>query len=79
MRAGGTRRRYAAALNPPGEPTALKRRIGLVTQDLALLEDLGAEANLHLFGALYGLEGETLRRQARAALDLVVRSTKPAT
>ena len=61
----------APALQPHAESTALKRRIGLVPQDLALFEDLAAEANLHLFGALYGIEGEALRRQARAALELV--------
>jgi ABC-2 type transport system ATP-binding protein len=53
-----------------GNP-ALKRRIGLVPQDLALHEDLSAEANLRLFGALYGLGGDRLRQQVAAALDLV--------
>ena len=53
-----------------GNP-ALKRRIGLVPQDLALHEDLSAEANLRLFGALYGLGGSRLRQQVAAALDLV--------
>ena len=54
-----------------GNPMALKRRIGLVPQDLALHEDLSAEANLRLFGALYGQRGERLRRQAADALALV--------
>ena len=34
---------------------ACKRRIGLVPQDIALFEDLPAQANVELFGALYGL------------------------
>jgi ABC-2 type transport system ATP-binding protein len=35
----------------------VKRRIGVVPQDLALYEDLSAVENLRLFGALYGLKG----------------------
>ncbi len=61
----------APVLQTQDGSAALKRRIGLVPQDLALFEDLGAEANLRLFGALYGLSGERLRHQARAALELV--------
>ena len=69
----------AGALRLDGRPVpphadghaALKRRIGLVPQDLALHEDLGAEANLRLFGALYCLGGDRLRTQVRAALALV--------
>jgi ABC-2 type transport system ATP-binding protein len=48
-----------------------KRRIGLVPQDLALYESLGALANLQLFGALYGVSGAQLRERAQAALQLV--------
>jgi len=49
----------------------LKRRIGLVPQDLALYEDLSARANLELFGALYGLAGPLRAERVAAALDLV--------
>ena len=59
------------AVTGAASPMALKRHIGLVPQDLALHEDLSAEANLRLFGALYGLGGERLRRQAADALALV--------
>ena len=34
---------------------AYQRRIGLVPQEIALFEDLPAQANVELFGALYGL------------------------
>jgi ABC-2 type transport system ATP-binding protein len=51
--------------------SAVKRRIGLVPQDLALYEDLPALGNLQLFGALYGLSGPTLRARCTEALDLV--------
>jgi ABC-2 type transport system ATP-binding protein len=50
---------------------AFKRRIGLVPQDLALYESLGALANLELFGSLYGVVGASLRERAQAALALV--------
>jgi ABC-2 type transport system ATP-binding protein len=50
---------------------ALKRRVGLVPQDLALYEELSAWANLQLFGGLYGLSAAELEPRARAALALV--------
>lgn len=59
-----------------GEPirtddSPVKRRIGLVPQDIALYEDLGARRNLELFGALYGVRGALLRERVDAALALV--------
>jgi len=59
-----------------GEPvgadaSSVKRRIGLVTQEISLHEELPAIANLRLFGALYGVEGALLRERCAAALDLV--------
>jgi ABC-2 type transport system ATP-binding protein len=50
---------------------ALKRRVGLVPQDLALYEELSAWANLELFGGLYGLGATELKPRAEAALALV--------
>ena len=49
----------------------VKRRIGLVPQDLALYDELSALANLHFFGALYGLSGAALSRAIDEALSLV--------
>jgi ABC-2 type transport system ATP-binding protein len=61
----------------------LKRRIGLVPQELALVEDLPAAANLQLFGALYGVTGQRLNERVAEALALVGLSDrathKPAT
>src|SRR5260221_4585075 len=54
-----------------GDASAVKRRIGLVTQDISLYEELPAVGNLELFGALYGLKGETLRSRVADALSLV--------
>ena len=58
-------------IGPTPMSDALKRRIGLVPQDLALYEDLPAQANLALFGALYGLAGALLRERVAEALNLV--------
>ncbi len=48
-----------------------KRRIGVVPQELSIYENLGATANLELFGALYGLSGVLLKERVAAALKLV--------
>jgi ABC-2 type transport system ATP-binding protein len=50
---------------------AMKHRVGLVPQDLALFDELTAWQNLQLFGGLYGLDEATLRRRADEALALV--------
>lgn len=50
---------------------AAKHHIGLVPQDIALYETLSAIHNLELFGALYGIAGESLKQRTHAALELV--------
>jgi ABC-2 type transport system ATP-binding protein len=40
-----------------GDSDPVKRRLGLVPQDLAIYDELTARANLRLFGSLYGLSG----------------------
>jgi ABC-2 type transport system ATP-binding protein len=52
------------------DDSPVKLRIGLVPQDVSLYEDLGARANLELFGALYGLDGALLKERVDAALAL---------
>jgi ABC-2 type transport system ATP-binding protein len=49
----------------------VKRRIGLVPQDLALYDDLSAYENLRLFGALYGLKAKPLNERIERVLGLV--------
>ncbi len=58
-----------AAITP--ESRALKQRVGLVPQDLALYEELSAWANIELFGGLYGITGALLEQRGTAALQLV--------
>jgi ABC-2 type transport system ATP-binding protein len=54
-----------------GDTDPVKRRIGLVPQDVALYEELTARENLRFFGALYNLSGAVLERATAAALELV--------
>ena len=53
-----------------GETDPVKRRVGLVPQELALHDVLSARENLALFGALYGITGAALRRVMESALEL---------
>jgi ABC-2 type transport system ATP-binding protein len=64
----GTVRIGGVPLGTGADPT--KRRIGLVPQELALLDELPARMNLEFFGALYGLKGRALAARVAAALDL---------
>src|SRR5580704_4049818 len=54
-----------------GDTDPVKRKLGLVPQDLALHAELSALDNLALFGALYAMRGATLKREMGAALELV--------
>ena len=53
----------ASRLTLDQDAHAAKRRIGVVPQELSIYENLGAAANLELFGALYGLAGALLRQR----------------
>ncbi|MDR2531862.1 MAG: ABC transporter ATP-binding protein [Oscillospiraceae bacterium] len=49
----------------------IRRRIGLVPQDLALYETLSARDNLEYFGKLYGVYGAELKKRADEALEIL--------
>ena len=53
------------------QSTDVKRRIGLVPQDLALYPTLSACDNLLFFGRIYGLKGPDLRQRVDDALKMV--------
>src|ERR1700704_569350 len=53
------------------ETDPIKRRMGLVPQDLALHDELSARENLTLFGSLYDLSGAPLRSAIDRNLELV--------
>jgi ABC-2 type transport system ATP-binding protein len=52
-------------------PFAARRHLGFVPQDIALYPSLTARQNLHLYGALMGLSGRTLRERARHVAGLL--------
>ncbi len=54
-----------------GDTNPVKRKIGLVPQDLALYDELPALANLELFAALYDISGAKASKAIDAALELV--------
>src|SRR4029453_8515776 len=56
---------------PSGDSDPVKRRLGLVPQDLALYDELTAHANLRLFGSFYGLTSKALEDAIASALTLV--------
>ena len=64
----GTVRIGGALMGAEADP--VKRELGLVPQELALLEELPARTNLEIFGALYGLEGRLLDERVAQALEL---------
>jgi ABC-2 type transport system ATP-binding protein len=47
-----------------------RRYLGIVPQELALYEDLSAEANLSFWGAAYGMPRDALRRRVSEVLSL---------
>ena len=49
----------------------VKRRIGLVPQELALYDTLSARDNLDYFGRIYGLHGRDLRQRVDEVLEMV--------
>ncbi len=52
------------------EPVQVRRRIGVVPQELALYEELNAEQNLRFWGRLYGLDGQALKRRVEELLEI---------
>ncbi|MCM3493441.1 ABC transporter ATP-binding protein [Paenibacillus lactis] len=53
------------------QPLEVKRRIGLVPQDLALYEEMSAMDNVAFFAKLYGLRGQQLKERVEEALTFV--------
>ncbi|TCT12286.1 ABC-2 type transport system ATP-binding protein [Natranaerovirga pectinivora] len=51
-------------------PLEAKRRIGLVPQEIALMETVSAYENLEFFGALYHLKGPLLKKRITEVLEL---------
>src|SRR5213593_1856079 len=58
---GGEVRLQGRRLDPSDRE--VRRRIGIVPQELAVYHELTARENLSFFGELYGLKGAELRRR----------------
>ncbi len=58
------------ALDGRGMTLAMRRRIGVAPQSLALYENMSGRGNLRFFGSLYGLSGTRLRERVDWALEL---------
>jgi len=52
------------------EPLKVKEQIGLVPQELALMEAVSAYDNLEFWGSLYGLKGKLLKERIKEALEV---------
>jgi len=48
-----------------------KEKIGLVTQEISIFEELTAKQNLQFFAGVYGLKGELKKQRVREALEFV--------
>jgi len=59
-----------AGLGSPREP-AVRARIGLAPQALALYDALTGQENVAFFGSVYGLSGARLDERVRAAIEFV--------
>lgn len=55
-------------LEVTASPLEVKKRIGLVPQELAMYESMTATENVHFFGKLYGLRGKLLKERVEEAL-----------
>jgi ABC-2 type transport system ATP-binding protein len=52
------------------DPLKVKEQIGLVPQELALMETVSAYDNLEFWGSLYGLKGKLLKERIKEALEV---------
>src|SRR5262245_2609651 len=52
-------------------PIEVKKRIGVVPQEIALYPELSARQNLEFFGKMYGLGGPELARRCDEVLDMI--------
>ena len=53
------------------QPLEVKRKIGLVPQDLALYETMSTADNVTFFARLYGLRGKLLKERVKESLEFV--------
>lgn len=72
----GLRRQASGSVQIDGEEVKdnlieVRKKIGLVPQELALIEEISAKSNLEYFGLLYGLSGKELKNRIHEVLAMV--------
>lgn len=50
---------------------SIKRRIGMVPQEIVIFNDLTTRENLNFFGGLYGIKGKELKERVDEVLDFI--------
>ncbi|KIL36196.1 antibiotic ABC transporter ATP-binding protein [Cohnella kolymensis] len=60
---------YLEGFSVAAHPLEVKRRIGLVPQEIAIYENLSARENVTFFARLYGLRGSVLQERVEEALE----------
>jgi len=58
-------------LSVADDPRAVKRRMGVVPQEVALYEELSARANLEFWGGIFDLRGKEMKDRVAELLDQV--------
>ena len=58
-------------LDPEVDPVEIKRRVGVVPEDLALFDRLTAAETLNFVGQVYGMAAETLKARSTDLLSLM--------
>jgi ABC-2 type transport system ATP-binding protein len=64
-------RAVVAGCDVAHDADGVRRRIGIVPQEIAIYEDLSAHDNLVFWGRLYGLSGKSLQRRVEEMLEAV--------
>ncbi|NDI33532.1 ABC transporter ATP-binding protein [Chengkuizengella sediminis] len=62
---------FVDGISVNSNPIEVKKRLGLVPQELAIYENLSARENILFFGKLYGLRGKDLKNKVDEALQFV--------
>jgi ABC-2 type transport system ATP-binding protein len=64
-------------IDPAADPVAVKRRIGVVPEDLALFDRLTAPETLTFIAGVHGIDGATAARRASELLELMDLAGRP--
>jgi ABC-2 type transport system ATP-binding protein len=58
-------------LDPIADPVAVKKKIGVVPEDLALFDRLSGEETLSFIGQVYGIDARSMRSRSAELLELM--------